>query len=143
MKKKFPAKKELCSKVYLDECFAFHADKFMSFLHIFSAFSSFVHTLKLSFRHLPVYLSPVCLSICLYMYFILPLSFLYLSVCISVYRYISLSVCQNVISFFKDQQIRDDISIRKDLTRSGMSSVYFKCVNSTLQASKSQVSMHS
>jgi hypothetical protein len=84
---KFPAKKELCSKVYLDECFAFHADKFMSFLHIFSAFSSSVHTLKLSFRHLPVYLSPVCLSICLYMYFTLPLSLLYLSV-----QYVYLSI---------------------------------------------------
>ena len=87
----------------------------------------------------------LCLLIDLFVYVFYFTSLSSLSictVCISVYRYICLSVCQNVISFFKDQQIRDDISIRKDLTRSGMSSVYFKCVNSTLQARKSQVSMH-
>jgi len=99
MKKKFPAKKELCSKVYLDECFAFHADKFMSFLHIFLAFSSSVHTLKLSFRHLPVYLS-VCLSICLCMYLTFPLSLTSLSICLCMYftlphslLYLSVCVC--------------------------------------------------
>jgi hypothetical protein len=112
------------------------------FVHVFN-FSSLSHFSIYLFVYVFYFTSLSSLSFCLCMYFTLPLSLLYLSVCISVYRYISLSVCQNVISFFKDQQIRDDISIRKDLTRSGMSSVYFKCVNSTLQARKSQVSMHS